>query len=113
MNHMTHSALNSARDDAALVTGWLERFEAALGAGDQGKLAALFAPESHWRDLLAKFLQLVNAAGAVHQVRDLFNIGLIRLGHVGQTQKRTGLFWRTIDLYVHLHGRDSPLDGMT
>ena len=53
MNHMTHSALTSARDDAALVTGWLERFEAALGAGDQGKLAALFAPESHWRDLLA------------------------------------------------------------
>ena len=32
---------------------WLERFEAALTAGDQAALARLFAPECHYRDMLA------------------------------------------------------------
>ncbi|MCE2923035.1 MAG: NAD(P)/FAD-dependent oxidoreductase, partial [Roseomonas sp.] len=53
MNHMTNSALSTAAGDAALVSAWLQRFEAALTSADAGRLAALFAPESHWRDLLA------------------------------------------------------------
>ena len=53
MNHMTNSTISTAADDAALVTAWLQRFEAALKSADTGRLAALFAPESHWRDLLA------------------------------------------------------------
>jgi cation diffusion facilitator CzcD-associated flavoprotein CzcO len=32
---------------------WLERFETALTAGDRAGLAALFAPECHYRDMLA------------------------------------------------------------
>ncbi len=32
---------------------WLERFNAALAEGDPAGVAALFAPDSHWRDLLA------------------------------------------------------------
>lgn len=35
------------------VDDWLERFESALKAGDADAAAALFAPESHWRDLVA------------------------------------------------------------
>ena len=37
--------------DAAVQ--WLEGFEAALTAGDRTALAALFAPECHYRDMLA------------------------------------------------------------
>jgi cation diffusion facilitator CzcD-associated flavoprotein CzcO len=38
---------------AAIANHWLARFEQALCAGDETTLAALFAPESHWRDVLA------------------------------------------------------------
>ncbi|HEX7841839.1 MAG TPA: NAD(P)/FAD-dependent oxidoreductase [Kofleriaceae bacterium] len=38
---------------AARVNGWLARFEAALAARDIDAAAALFAPESFWRDLVA------------------------------------------------------------
>lgn len=64
MNHMTNSALSTAADDAALVSAWLERFEAALKSADTGRLAALFAPESHWRDLLAFTWNITPHAGA-------------------------------------------------
>ncbi len=42
-----------ATDIAALTSHWLDAFETALHAGDSGALAALFRPESHWRDLVA------------------------------------------------------------
>ncbi|MCA3358361.1 MAG: NAD(P)-binding domain-containing protein [Roseomonas sp.] len=64
MNHMTNSALTTAADDAALVRAWLQRFEAALKAEDAGRLAALFAPESHWRDLLAFTWNITPHTGA-------------------------------------------------
>ncbi|MFM7419627.1 MAG: monooxygenase, partial [Alphaproteobacteria bacterium] len=64
MNHMTNSALSTAADDAALVRAWLQRFEAALRAEDAGRLAALFAPESHWRDLLAFTWNITPHTGA-------------------------------------------------
>jgi putative flavoprotein involved in K+ transport len=34
------------------VTGWLDRFEVALAAGDAGAAALLFADECYWRDLV-------------------------------------------------------------
>ncbi|MFM7416961.1 MAG: monooxygenase, partial [Alphaproteobacteria bacterium] len=61
---MTNSALSTAADDAALVRAWLQRFEAALKAEDAGRLAALFAPESHWRDLLAFTWNITPHTGA-------------------------------------------------
>ena len=36
-----------------LVARWLGAFETALRAGDKAALAALFEPDSHWRDVLA------------------------------------------------------------
>ena len=39
--------------EAAAVDRWLQSFEAALRAGDRPGLAALFVPDSHWRDLVA------------------------------------------------------------
>ena len=44
-------ALDPTLSDA--VTRWLTAFEHALAAADGTALAALFAPDAHWRDLLA------------------------------------------------------------
>jgi len=41
------------RSVVADAQGWLERFERALTAPDEAPLRELFAPESHWRDVLA------------------------------------------------------------
>jgi hypothetical protein len=38
---------------ATVVSHWLASFESALARGAETALAALFRPESHWRDLLA------------------------------------------------------------
>ena len=46
-------AQNAAAKAAAAVTQWLESLEAALHDGKAASIAALFAPDSHWRDLLA------------------------------------------------------------
>ena len=44
----------SLRSDAAVrVDAWLGRFEAALASRDVEAAAALFAPQSFWRDLIA------------------------------------------------------------
>jgi cation diffusion facilitator CzcD-associated flavoprotein CzcO len=51
----------AARD---AVTRWLARFEAALTAGDPVAIAALFAPECHYRDMLAFSWTIRPAAGA-------------------------------------------------
>ncbi len=39
--------------DAQIAAQWLGDFEAALGSGNATALSALFAADSHWRDLLA------------------------------------------------------------
>jgi len=64
MNHMSNNALGTQADDAALVRAWLTRFEAALKVADAQALAALFAPESHWRDLLAFTWNITPHVGA-------------------------------------------------
>ena len=45
--------LDRTEDLAALVENWLARFERALARPRDGDLAALFGPESYWRDVLA------------------------------------------------------------
>lgn len=44
--------LNAIQPDQA-VTAWLSAFNAATESGDAAAAAALFAPDSHWRDLVA------------------------------------------------------------
>ena len=43
----------AAESDSALVTQWLDRFDAALQNGTSATLAPMFAQDGHWRDLLA------------------------------------------------------------
>lgn len=46
--------LDTLNDDPAAVVGrWLNRFEAALAAGDAAALEGLLLAESYWRDVLA------------------------------------------------------------
>jgi cation diffusion facilitator CzcD-associated flavoprotein CzcO len=55
MNDVSNTIL-AERPAASLediVTGWLARFEAALGTGTAGALVRLFQADSHWRDVLA------------------------------------------------------------
>ncbi|MCC7081148.1 MAG: NAD(P)/FAD-dependent oxidoreductase [Burkholderiales bacterium] len=42
-----------ARSEEELVERWLDQLNTLLGSEDAGSVASLFAPESHWRDLLA------------------------------------------------------------
>ncbi|NMJ41761.1 NAD(P)/FAD-dependent oxidoreductase [Roseomonas sp. JC162] len=48
----------------AAAEAWLGRFQAALDARDAAAIAALFAAECHWRDILAFTWNLRTASGA-------------------------------------------------
>lgn len=48
----------------APVQAWLADFSAAIEAGDAARLAGLFAPDCHWRDLLAFEWDLHTVSGA-------------------------------------------------
>ena len=48
----------------AVAETWLGDFTAALASGDTARLAALFAPERHWRDILAFTWDLHTTSGA-------------------------------------------------
>ena len=48
----------------ATAKTWLTGFEAALASGDAARIAALFARECHWRDILAFTWNLRTASGA-------------------------------------------------
>jgi putative flavoprotein involved in K+ transport len=51
---VTETVDRTARSEAAIrVDGWLARFETALRARDAKAAAALFAPQSFWRDLVS------------------------------------------------------------
>jgi putative flavoprotein involved in K+ transport len=50
---MTTNQEADAADDTLIAADWIARFEAARAAGDAAALAALFAPDGYWRDLLA------------------------------------------------------------
>jgi thioredoxin reductase len=59
--------------DEALVERWLVRFEQALESGDADGLAALFADDCHWRDLLA-FTWTITP----HEGREMTRASLLR-----------------------------------
>ena len=48
----------------ATAKTWLSDFEAALASGDAARIAALFAHECHWRDILAFTWNLRTTSGA-------------------------------------------------
>ena len=56
----------------ALAQNWLSRFEDALGRRDTTALGQLFAPDSHWRDVLALTFGLTTVSGADAIVMALF-----------------------------------------
>ena len=49
--------------DARLVSRWLSAFETALGSRDVVAVAALFQPDSHWRDIVAFTWHLTSHRG--------------------------------------------------
>jgi thioredoxin reductase len=64
-------AMTDGVDVAGLVETWLARFENALTRGDEAALAALFAADSHWRDVLALTWQIETFDGRDAIVRAL------------------------------------------
>src|SRR5688572_6069370 len=66
MNDVNQSVLSrtSVENDTAVVRQWLASLEAALRDRNKGALAELFAPDSHWRDLLAFTWSLTPHIGA-------------------------------------------------
>src|SRR5687768_10959614 len=50
--------------EKALVAQWLDRLDAALQSRDHRSLAALFARDGHWRDLLAFTWSITPSQGA-------------------------------------------------
>ena len=66
MDTLTHPAVEPASlvSERALAERWLAQFEAALRSGSQPATAALFAPDGHWRDLLAFTWTITPSQGA-------------------------------------------------
>src|SRR5262245_58697601 len=66
MNDVDQSVLSraSVENDQAVVQQWLGSLEAALRDRRTRAVAALFAPDSHWRDLLAFTWSLTPHSGA-------------------------------------------------
>ena len=49
---MTHMLVDAEQGAGRIVAAWLDRFNAALEARDAPRLAALFRPDGHWRDIV-------------------------------------------------------------
>lgn len=60
------------------ASDWLARFEAALAAGDPGRLVPLFLADAHWRDLLALTWRIVTVSGAGAVAGGLARLGRAR-----------------------------------
>jgi putative flavoprotein involved in K+ transport len=56
------------------VADWLHRFEQALAGGEPAAIAALFLPESHWRDVLGTAWTLNTVSGASALARTLAQV---------------------------------------
>lgn len=56
--------VHAATDARAVAAGWAAAFDAAVCSGDPAALAALFVPDSWWRDLLALTWDLRTCRGA-------------------------------------------------
>jgi len=57
------AAVDEAAVDVTAVDRWLADFETALSGADWPGVAALFVPESHWRDVLAMTWQIATFSG--------------------------------------------------
>ena len=55
---------SAVQSERALVEQWLDQCNVALQSGSQSSVAALFAPDSHWRDLLAFTWSITPGQGA-------------------------------------------------
>ena len=66
MDIATHPVSNKAtvRSEQELVEHWLAALEVALQSGNRAALASLFAPDGHWRDLLAFTWSITPKQGA-------------------------------------------------
>jgi len=67
VSSVVDASMPQARDglsERALVGAWLDNFNAALGGADRVAIAALFAPDGHWRDLLAFTWSITPGRGA-------------------------------------------------
>jgi hypothetical protein len=53
-----------ARSEKELVEQWLEQLDAALQTKDQASIASLFAPDGHWRDLVALTWSITPSQGS-------------------------------------------------
>ena len=67
--------------ETELVGQWLERLNAALQSKSEAAIAALFAPDSHWRDLLAFTWTITPSQGAE-------NIAALMVAKQGTTKAR-------------------------
>src|SRR5688572_20095751 len=52
------------RSEKDLLEQWLAHLDAALQSGNRASVAALFAPDGHWRDLLAFTWSITPRQGA-------------------------------------------------
>src|ERR1700747_427329 len=59
------------------VQTFLDKFEAALAAGDLGSAVAMFAPDCYWRDLVA-FTWNIKTMEGRDQIRDMLGSCLAR-----------------------------------
>ncbi|MBK1657925.1 NAD(P)/FAD-dependent oxidoreductase [Paracraurococcus ruber] len=57
-------AEDNGMPEARVVRDWLDRFGAALGAGDAAALAACFAADGHWRDVVGLGWRIASVSGA-------------------------------------------------
>jgi cation diffusion facilitator CzcD-associated flavoprotein CzcO len=66
MNTMNQPVLEkvAVHSDKAQVELWLDRLDAALQSAGESSIASLFAPDSHWRDLLAFTWSITPKQGA-------------------------------------------------
>src|SRR5262245_5233961 len=53
-----------AHSEKELVAQWLARLDAALQSENASSIASLFAPDGHWRDLLAFTWSITPSQGA-------------------------------------------------
>lgn len=68
---------------------------------------------AHWRDLLGKALQLVEAARPLHRLGDAFDVDVVRFRNIRQAEETAGFFGRAIDFDGDFHVRPfrHPLVG--
>src|SRR5688500_1349101 len=52
------------RSEKEVVEQWLAQLDAALRSGNRASVAALFAPDGHWRDLLSFTWSITPCQGA-------------------------------------------------